>query len=150
MNQVTTRCANCYYNLNGFCSYGNVCSGATCQKYTPEGDFITVPLDAPIVEPKFATPCLICGKEVVVNAFESSPKICDECKKAIEWAKEQISTAKKVVKYDPARLKEITEVKIPMEHVSADKITEGKAEALELIKEKLIPILLCKMTRAMF
>lgn len=136
MNQVKTGCANCYYNLNGFCSYGNVCGGSTCQKQTSDGNFMTVPLDAPIVEPKFATPCLICGKEVVVNAFESVPKICDECKKAIEWAKGQVATARQV-EYDPTRLKEITEVKIPMEPVPVDMITEGKAEALELIKEKL-------------
>ena len=69
VNQVTTGCANCYYNLNGFCSYRNNCNGATCLKQTSGGNFITVPLDAPIVEPKFVTPCLICGKEVEVNSL---------------------------------------------------------------------------------
>ena len=139
MNQVTTGCANCYYNLNGYCSYGNSCSGATCQKYTTDGGFITVPLDAPIVkglEPKFATHCLICGKEIMINGFEGGPKICDECKKAIDWAKGHIATARKV-EYDPGRLKEITELKVPINPVPVDMITEGKAEALELIKEKL-------------
>jgi hypothetical protein len=32
---------------------------------------------------ELATPCLICGEAVATDWFNISPKICDECKKAV-------------------------------------------------------------------
>ena len=97
MNQAKTGCASCYYYLNGYCTYGNICSGVTCMKPDASGHLVTLPVDAPLVsaiEPQLATRCLICGKEVLIHKFEEGPKICDECKEAIEWAKRQLSFAK--------------------------------------------------------
>ena len=131
MNQVKTGCANCYYYFNGYCTYGNICSGVTCVKPDANGHLITLPVDAPVVsaiEPQLATHCLVCGKQIFIHKFEEGPKICEECKKAIEWAKGQVATARKV-EYDPSRLKEITKEQEPI-----DKITDEKEKAIELIQ----------------
>lgn len=140
MNQITTRCANCFYNLNDHCIYGNSCSGVTCVKPDANGHLVTLPVDAPVVsaiEPQLVTHCLICGNEVLIHKFEKGPKICNECKKAIDWAKGHVVTARKVEEYDLTRLKELMKEKMPISSAPIDMITEGKAEALELIKEKL-------------
>lgn len=40
-----------------------------------------------IAEPEFATPCLICGKAVIIWDPHSYPVVCDECKRAVELVK---------------------------------------------------------------
>ena len=42
------------------------------------------------IESEYGASCLICGKTVKVHWYDSSPKICGECKEAIAWAKEQM------------------------------------------------------------
>lgn len=40
---------------------------------------------------KFSTHCIICSKEIELNELNNPiPAICDECRKAISWAKEQM------------------------------------------------------------
>ena len=34
-------------------------------------------------EPKYATPCLICGEYVTVSYHDNLPKICSECRRAV-------------------------------------------------------------------
>lgn len=42
------------------------------------------------IEPEYATPCLICGNTVTFYGHDPRPKVCNECKQAIAWAKEQM------------------------------------------------------------
>lgn len=42
---------------------------------------------ATVSEPEFATPCLICGKAVIIWDPHSYPVVCDECKRAVELVK---------------------------------------------------------------
>jgi hypothetical protein len=36
---------------------------------------------------QFVTSCIICGEGVVVSAWNNGPKVCEDCKKAIAYAK---------------------------------------------------------------
>ena len=96
MNQIRTGCGNCIYNRLDYCSYSFQCHGTRIEK-DDAGNWVTVPVtfaNLQVEEPQLAAHCLICGKEVLVHKFEEGPKICDECKEAIEWAKKQLALAK--------------------------------------------------------
>jgi hypothetical protein len=36
---------------------------------------------------KLVIKCIICGNDVVISGWDNAPKVCDDCKKAIEYAK---------------------------------------------------------------
>lgn len=40
-----------------------------------------------VQEPKYATPCLICGERVIIPDPYRYPVVCDDCKRAIELVK---------------------------------------------------------------
>lgn len=39
----------------------------------------------PVID--LVTKCIICGNGVVINVWDSAPKVCDDCKKAVAFAK---------------------------------------------------------------
>ena len=39
----------------------------------------------PITE--FITMCIVCGNEVVIGVWDTAPKVCEDCKKAVAYAK---------------------------------------------------------------
>lgn len=41
-----------------------------------------------INDTKLATPCLICGEDVEISGYRATPKICESCKDAIMFLKE--------------------------------------------------------------
>ena len=41
---------------------------------------------------EYATKCLICGKTIVIYNSTRNLMICDDCKKAVEWAKRKMRT----------------------------------------------------------
>lgn len=39
----------------------------------------------PVTE--FVTRCIICENDVVISAWDNVPKVCEDCKKAVSYAK---------------------------------------------------------------
>jgi hypothetical protein len=36
---------------------------------------------------ELVTKCIICGNDVVISVWDNAPKVCEDCKKAIAYAK---------------------------------------------------------------
>ena len=87
MNKVRTGCANCPFNLNAECTNPETCYGCYTLQKCEVADFANK-----LIGPQIAVSCPICGKQVTSNDIYDiyqSIYICDECKEAIGWAKEQ-------------------------------------------------------------
>lgn len=42
----------------------------------------------------FCTPCLICGEDVFVDLYSMGPKVCDSCKEAVQFVKDNLMEKK--------------------------------------------------------
>lgn len=36
---------------------------------------------------QFVAKCIICGNDVIISVWDNAPKVCNDCKKAIAYAK---------------------------------------------------------------
>ena len=48
----------------------------------------------PIIE--ISTPCIICGNEVRISKWETMPKVCEDCKKAVAFAKKRLKEKEEI------------------------------------------------------
>lgn len=57
-------------------------------------------------ETELVTKCIVCGKDVVISERYSAPKVCEDCKKAIAYAKEHLKEKEELEKKDKPTIKE--------------------------------------------